>query len=123
MAPQPEAIGDKGIYMVEFLTTFTVLALVIPSFLAVIYLGVARVSIKFILKQAGVCLSYEKSISTCRTKTKRLSQRLLPLGRIQTLRLNRSEGLATVSLDYSLADKFYLSDHYTINLPLKADAL
>ncbi|MDZ4661077.1 MAG: hypothetical protein SGJ18_05600 [Pseudomonadota bacterium] len=109
--------------MVEFLSTLTVLCLVIPSFLAVIYLGVARVSIKFIIKQAGVCLSFERSVGTCRTNSIKLARRLLPLGSITSLNLTRSKKMALVKISFSMANKIHLAESYVVDLPLKADAL
>lgn len=109
--------------MVEFLTTLTVMSLIIPLFLISTYLAVAKISIKFILRQAGVCMSYERSITPCKAYSRKLSQRLLPIGRIQTLSLSRNSQYAQSQIKYSLAKNFIITDSYQVNLPLKADSL
>ncbi len=109
--------------MIEFLSSLTILCLVIPSFLAMLYLGVARASTNFILKQTGVCLSFEKSASTCKLKSLKLIKRLLPLGTIRTFEVTRSKNLAVAKLRFSITDGIQLNNTYTISLPLKAQSL
>ncbi len=108
--------------MIEFVSTLTIMCIAIPSFLLVIYLGMARASIKFITRQAGICLSFEKSTSTCRSQTDRLVKRLLPLGQTHIRELSRNSQTAKAKLDFKIS-QFHLSEKLVLDLPLKADSL
>lgn len=109
--------------MMEFLSTITILCLIIPSFLAVIYLGVAQISIKFVLRQAGICMSFERSLNRCKAKSNKLAKRLLPIGNIKYFDLTRNPQRARAEIKFLLTEGFTLNDSYEVNLPLKADAL
>lgn len=113
--------GERGTAAIESMVAVSFLVTAIPLGLAVMYFSFARVWIDRNAYEALICLSTSASESKCRDDFRASLARVLHIGRLQSLHLQRMPLEAKIDLWFAISDRIRIHHRNSLRLPLEPE--
>jgi len=111
---------ERGATVIEAVVALSVLAAVITTGFAIMYLAFARVWIERCSYEATICLASSKSEAGCERRLRRDIQTALPIGDLTHISLSRTDDRASVNVRFAMSGSEVIRHRDSRALPLIA---
>lgn len=114
--------GERGSAIIESMVAMSFLIIAIPMGFTLMYFSFAQVWIDRNSYEALICLSTSAAEGKCRDDFRTALDRVLHIGHLQSLTVQRLPFEAKIDVQFAISEKFRIHHRDSLRLPLEPES-